>query len=99
MPISDLPAKKRIALVAHDGCKGDLLEWTRHNRAALLQHDLYATGGTGALIAAQTGLKVHRYMSGPWAATSRSAQPSQRAGWTCWSSSGTRCSPSPTIRT
>ena len=65
MPISDLPAKKRIALVAHDGCKGDLLEWTKHNRAVLLQHDLYATGGTGALIAAQTGLKVHRYMSGP----------------------------------
>ena len=65
MPTKELPANKRIALVAHDGCKADLLEWAKHNRAALLRHDLYATGGTGALIKAETGLEVHRFMSGP----------------------------------
>lgn len=65
MPIKDLPPKKRIALVAHDGCKGDLLAWAKHNRAALSQHELYGTGGTGALINAETGLEVHRFMSGP----------------------------------
>lgn len=65
MSIKDLPARKRIALVAHDGCKADLLEWAIHNRAALLEHELYGTGGTGALIKAETGLEVHRFMSGP----------------------------------
>ncbi len=65
MPIKELQAKKRIALVAHDGCKADLLEWVKHNRAELLQHDLYGTGGTGALIKTETGLEVHRFMSGP----------------------------------
>lgn len=65
MSIKELPARKRIALVAHDGCKADLLDWAVHNRVALLQHELYGTGGTGALIKAETGLEVHRFMSGP----------------------------------
>ncbi|MCL5429639.1 MAG: methylglyoxal synthase [Chloroflexi bacterium] len=60
-----LPAKKRIALVAHDGRKGDLVEWVKHNRDELAKHDLYGTGGTGALIAAETGLPFNRFMSGP----------------------------------
>jgi len=65
MTLKELPAKKRIALVAHDGCKSDLLEWARHNQALLAGHELYGTGSTGALIEAKTGLKVHRFMSGP----------------------------------
>jgi methylglyoxal synthase len=65
MSIKELPARKRIALVAHDGYKADLLDWALHNRVALLQHELYGTGGTGALIKAETGLEVHRFMSGP----------------------------------
>jgi methylglyoxal synthase len=65
MTLKELPAKKRIALVAHDGCKAELLEWAKHNREELAQHELFGTGGTGTLITAETGLPVHRFMSGP----------------------------------
>jgi methylglyoxal synthase len=65
MPAETLPAKKRIALVAHDGRKDDLVEWAKHNRDELSRHQLYGTGGTGALISKETGLKVNRFMSGP----------------------------------
>jgi methylglyoxal synthase len=57
--------KKRIALVAHDARKPDLLEWVQHNRDTLSQHALFGTGSTGSLIANETGLLVHKYMSGP----------------------------------
>lgn len=43
--------KKKIALVAHDNKKNDLLEWTRFNRDRLAEHELYATGKTGNLLA------------------------------------------------
>lgn len=58
-------ARKRIALIAHDNCKGELLEWARFNRDTLSAHDLYATGTTGALIARELGLDVTRFLSGP----------------------------------
>jgi methylglyoxal synthase len=60
-----LPAQKRIALIAHDGRKADLLDWVKFNRGTLARHFLYATGTTGALIADETGLPVHSYKSGP----------------------------------
>lgn len=60
-----LPAKKRIALVAHDGRKGDLIEWAKHNKEELAKHELYGTGGTGTRITEATGLKVNRFLSGP----------------------------------
>ncbi len=65
MPTEILPAKKRIALVAHDGRKDDLVEWVKHNQDELTHHDLFGTGGTGALISSETGLTVNRFMSGP----------------------------------
>jgi methylglyoxal synthase len=45
-----IPPKKRIALVAHDNKKQDLLEWARFNRGSLIKHDLCATGTTGTLL-------------------------------------------------
>lgn len=60
-----IPIQKRIALVAHDGRKSDLLDWVRFNRGTLSRHFLYATGTTGQLIAEETGLPVHRFKSGP----------------------------------
>lgn len=57
--------KKRIALVAHDNKKRDLLEWAKFNRVLLAGHELYATGATGKLIAEELGLGVHRFQSGP----------------------------------
>jgi len=57
--------KRKIALVAHDGRKQDLLEWVKFNVLTLSEHELYATGTTGKLIADATGLPVHRFRSGP----------------------------------
>jgi methylglyoxal synthase len=57
--------KKKIALVAHDGRKQDLLEWVKFNVGTLGDHELYATGTTGKVIAEETGLEVHRFRSGP----------------------------------
>jgi methylglyoxal synthase len=59
------PAKK-IALVAHDSKKLDLLEWTRFNRGVLAAHKLYATGTTGELLAREADLEIVRLRSGPW---------------------------------
>ena len=60
-----LPEKKRVALIAHDGRKQDLLEWVKFNHKTLAKHSLYATGTTGSLVQDETGLSIHRYMSGP----------------------------------
>src|ERR1700757_4901289 len=45
-----MPRRKRIALIAHDNCKGEMLEWARFNRGTLSEHELYATGTTGRLL-------------------------------------------------
>jgi methylglyoxal synthase len=63
--MDEFAGKKRIALVAHDNKKQDLLEWASFNRGTLATHDLFATGTTGALVAAQLGLDVVRLESGP----------------------------------
>ena len=60
-----MQSRKRIALVAHDNKKRDLLEWARFNRAILVEHDLYATGTTGGLLNEQLELPVTRLQSGP----------------------------------
>ena len=60
-----MKATKRIALVAHDERKADLLAWTRCNTAILARHQLYATGTTGKLLADQCGLSITRMKSGP----------------------------------
>ena len=59
------PAKKRIALVAHDNMKGEMLGWAQEHRDVLKQHVLIATGSTGKLIAENTGLTLERMRSGP----------------------------------
>jgi methylglyoxal synthase len=56
---------RRIALIAHDNKKRDLLEWARYNRPVLAAHDLYATGTTGQMIQEELGLQVTRFLSGP----------------------------------
>ncbi len=57
--------RKRIALVAHDNKKQDLLEWAKFNRELLAQHDLYATGTTGTILEEELGLEVVKLESGP----------------------------------
>lgn len=57
--------RKRIALVAHDNKKKDLLEWALFNRDLLVKHDLFATGTTGALIEKALDTTVIKLQSGP----------------------------------
>jgi methylglyoxal synthase len=57
--------KKRIALVAHDNKKHDLLEWACYNRELLIKHDLYATGTTGRLLKEALETDVTCLQSGP----------------------------------
>jgi len=62
---ASLPARKRIALVAHDSKKDDLVEWGRRHRDLLARHELSATGTTGAVLIDALGLEITRLMSGP----------------------------------
>ena len=65
MPSPTLGRTRRLALVAHDNKKPDLLEWARFNRDVLAQYELYATGTTGALLEEALGVQVHKFQSGP----------------------------------
>jgi methylglyoxal synthase len=56
---------KRIALIAHDNCKDDLLEWARYNRGTLAGHQLFATGTTGEILSTELDLDITRFFSGP----------------------------------
>jgi methylglyoxal synthase len=56
---------KNIVLIAHDSRKKDLIEWVEYNRDVLREHRLFATGTTGALIAAREDLDITRFKSGP----------------------------------
>jgi methylglyoxal synthase len=60
-----MSGRKRIALVAHDHRKADLLEWALYNRDELENHELLGTGTTGAMIARELALDVERFKSGP----------------------------------
>ena len=61
-----MKAEKRIALVAHDARKGDLVDWVRTNSSALRGHKLWATGTTGKRIKeACPDLMVTALKSGP----------------------------------
>lgn len=64
---TDTPSsvKRKIALVAHDNKKRDLLEWAKFNRGTLAQHILYATGTTGTLLEKELGLPIIKLQSGP----------------------------------
>ncbi len=56
---------KRIALVAHDNKKQDLIEWAKYNRTLLAHHRLYATGTTGLILEQELGCEITKLQSGP----------------------------------
>jgi methylglyoxal synthase len=56
---------KKIALVAHDNKKRDLLEWAKFNLDLLAHHKIYATGTTGELLEREFGFKINKLQSGP----------------------------------
>ena len=55
----------RIALIAHDKKKNEIIELAKTYKDVLRDHELYATGTTGTLIMGETGLSIHRMKSGP----------------------------------
>jgi methylglyoxal synthase len=56
---------KKIALVAHDNKKRDLVEWAKFNRDLLAHHQIFATGTTGRVLEQELGLKIESFRSGP----------------------------------
>lgn len=63
--VRTLAKVKRIALVAHDYKKKELIEWAEYNKTVLAQHQLVATGTTGKMIEEKLGVTVHKVYSGP----------------------------------
>ncbi|WP_102692494.1 methylglyoxal synthase [Rummeliibacillus pycnus] len=55
----------KIALIAHDKKKDDMVQFVTAYRDILAQHDLFATGTTGQRVIDATGLNVTRFRSGP----------------------------------
>src|SRR5262249_38225155 len=60
-----MSSSKRIALVAHDNKKTELIEWAVYNKAALSKHKLFGTGTTGGLVETALGQPVSKFLSGP----------------------------------
>jgi methylglyoxal synthase len=56
---------KKIALVAHDNKKQDLVEWAKYNCDLLAHHDVYATGTTGEILEHELGFQITKLQSGP----------------------------------
>jgi len=56
---------KKIALVAHDNKKRDLVEWAKFNRDLLAHHQVFATGTTGIILEQELGFKIEKLKSGP----------------------------------
>lgn len=55
----------KIALIAHDKKKDDMIDFAKRYKNVLVNHELYATGTTGKLINELVGLEVYRFLSGP----------------------------------
>lgn len=65
MQIRTINARKRVALVAHDHKKKDLIEWAIYNKTILSKHELIATGTTGTLLEEKLDRTVKKLLSGP----------------------------------
>ena len=55
----------KIALIAHDKKKNDMINLATKYKDVLAKHELFATGTTGTLVMGETGLKLTRMKSGP----------------------------------
>jgi methylglyoxal synthase len=65
MNIRKLNSRKRIAMVAHDNKKQELIEWAVYNKTVLAKHELFATGTTGLLLENILDQSVTKFLSGP----------------------------------
>ena len=62
---AELPRRLRLALIAHDGKKADMLAFATFNRGTLVRFRLAATATTGRLLREKVGLDVESLQSGP----------------------------------
>jgi len=61
----EMEPDKKIALVAHDNKKHDLVEWAKFNRVLLAHHKVFATGTTGTILEQELGIEINKLQSGP----------------------------------
>lgn len=57
--------RKKIALIAHDNKKRELIEWSKFNSGIMEENSIYATGTTGRMLEQELGIKVTCLKSGP----------------------------------
>jgi len=55
----------KIALIAHDKKKSEMIDFVKRNINFFSNHLLFATGTTGHKIMEATGLSIHCFRSGP----------------------------------
>ena len=55
----------KIALIAHDKKKEEIIELAKQYKDVLANYELYATGTTGTLIMGETAIPIHKMKSGP----------------------------------
>jgi methylglyoxal synthase len=65
MTAKEITIKDKLAVIAHDGRKADLVAWATYNRERLSEFELVATATTGALLRDKVGLDVVSVLSGP----------------------------------
>ena len=70
--------QKRIALLAHDNTKTDLVQWAKENKERLANHELFATGSTGEELEDELDIEVRTLLHGPLGETCRSGGRSVR---------------------
>jgi methylglyoxal synthase len=56
---------KKLALIAYNHKKRDLVEWAKFNRTLLAHHRIYATGTTGTLLEQELRFEITKLQSGP----------------------------------
>lgn len=57
--------RKRIALIAHDNKKKELIEWAKYNQGVMQRSEVIATGTTGRMLEQEVGINVTCLQSGP----------------------------------
>jgi len=60
-----MPERKRIALIAHDNMKQELMDWGQKHIEKLKEHQLFATGTTGHILERTLNLPIKKFVSGP----------------------------------
>jgi len=63
--VNKMSSRKRVALIAHDNKKKELIEWCIYNKNALARHQLFATGTTGQLLEKALDQSITKFRSGP----------------------------------